>query len=203
MCIQTGKTLDDENRMRMDTDQLYVKSEDEMLALFPGHADAVQRAHDIAMRCNVTFDFNTVHLPHFPVPDGETSDTLLRKLVEEGFAKRYAADDPVARERLEYEIGVITQMGYVDYFLIVWDFVKFAKDAGIMVGPGRGSGAASIVAKVERDRYMVELDAQYPQYGFARNKGYGTAEHIAALKQYGPCPEHRRSFIQKILGGQP
>ena len=146
MCIQTGKTLDDENRMRMDTDQLYVKSEDEMLALFPGHADAVQRAHDIAMRCNVTFDFNTVHLPHFPVPEGETSDTLLRKMVEEGFAKRYAADDPVARERLEYEIGVITQMGYVDYFLIVWDFVKFAKDAGIMVGPGRGSGAASIVA---------------------------------------------------------
>lgn len=146
MCIQTGKTLDDENRMRMDTDQLYVKSEDEMLALFLGHADAVQRAHDIAMRCNVTFDFNTVHLPHFPVPEGETSDTLLRKLVEEGFAKRYAADDPVARERLEYEIGVITQMGYVDYFLIVWDFVKFAKDAGIMVGPGRGSGAASIVA---------------------------------------------------------
>ncbi len=146
MCIQTGKTLDDENRMRMDTDQLYVKSEDEMLALFPGHADAVQRAHDIAMRCNVTFDFNTVHLPHFPVPEGETSDTLLRKLVEEGFAKRYAAEDPVARERLEYEIGVITQMGYVDYFLIVWDFVKFAKDAGIMVGPGRGSGAASIVA---------------------------------------------------------
>lgn len=146
MCIQTGKTLDDENRMRMDTDQLYVKSEDEMLALFPGHADAVQRAHDIAMRCNVTFDFNTVHLPHFPVPEGETSDTLLRKLVEEGFAKRYAADDPVARDRLEYEIGVITQMGYVDYFLIVWDFVKFAKDAGIMVGPGRGSGAASIVA---------------------------------------------------------
>ena len=146
MCIHTGKTLDDENRMRMDTDQLYVKSEDEMLALFPGHADAVQRAHDIAMRCNVTFDFNTVHLPHFPVPEGETSDTLLRKLVEEGFAKRYAADDPVARERLEYEIGVITQMGYVDYFLIVWDFVKFAKDAGIMVGPGRGSGAASIVA---------------------------------------------------------
>lgn len=146
MCIQTGKTLDDENRMRMDTDQLYVKSEDEMLALFPGHADAVQRAHDIAMRCNVTFDFNTVHLPHFPVPEGETSDTLLRRLVEEGFAKRYAADDPMARERLEYEIGVITQMGYVDYFLIVWDFVKFAKDAGIMVGPGRGSGAASIVA---------------------------------------------------------
>ena len=146
MCIQTGKTLDDENRMRMDTDQLYVKSENEMLALFPGHADAVQRAHDIAMRCNVTFDFNTVHLPHFPVPEGETSDTLLRKLTEEGFAKRYRPDDQVARDRLEYEIGVITQMGYVDYFLIVWDFVKFAKDSGIMVGPGRGSGAASIVA---------------------------------------------------------
>ncbi len=146
MCIQTGKNLDDENRMRMETDQLYVKGENEMLALFPGHADAVQRSHDIAMRCNVTFDFNTVHLPHFPVPEGETSDTLLRKLTEEGFAKRYRPDDQVARDRLEYEIGVITQMGYVDYFLIVWDFVKFAKDSGIMVGPGRGSGAASIVA---------------------------------------------------------
>jgi len=146
MCIQTGKTIDDTDRMRMDSDQLYVKSEEEMLRLFPGHADAVQRAHDIAMRCQVEFDFKTVHLPHFPVPEGETSASLLRRLVEQGLSQRYAADDQTARERMEYELGVITQMGYVDYFLIVWDFVKFAKDNGIMVGPGRGSGAASIVA---------------------------------------------------------
>ena len=146
MCIQTGKTVDDTDRMRMDSDQLYVKSEEEMLRLFPGHEDAVQRAHDIAMRCNVEFDFKTVHLPHFPVPEGETSYSLLRRLVEQGLAERYPADDQTARERMEYELGVISQMGYVDYFLIVWDFVKFAKDSGIMVGPGRGSGAASIVA---------------------------------------------------------
>ncbi|MBQ7455042.1 MAG: DNA polymerase III subunit alpha, partial [Clostridia bacterium] len=146
LCIQTGKTVDDTDRMRMGSDQLYVKSEAEMLSLFPGHADAIQRAHDIAMRCRVEFDFKTVHLPRFPVPEGETSESLLRKLVEKGLSERYAADDAVARERMEYEIGVISRMGYVDYFLIVWDFVKFAKDSGIMVGPGRGSGAASIVA---------------------------------------------------------
>ena len=146
MCIQTGKTLDDEERMRMETDQLYIKSEEEMNALFPSFPDAVQRAHEIAMRCNVEFDFHTVHLPHFPVPEGETSLSLLRRLVETGLAERYAADDAAARERMEYELSVISQMGYVDYFLIVWDFVKFAKDSGIMVGPGRGSGAASIVA---------------------------------------------------------
>jgi len=146
MCIQTGKTLDDENRMRMETDQLYVKSEAEMLRLFPGHEDAVQRAHDIAMRCQVNFDFGKVHLPHFPIPDGYTSEGYLRKLVEDGLRERYDADDQVARERMDYEINVISSMGYVDYFLIVWDFIKFAKENGIMVGPGRGSGAASIVA---------------------------------------------------------
>ena len=146
LCIQTGKTVDEPDRMRMGSDQLYVKDEQEMLALFPGHEDAIYRTEEIARRCQVEFDFKTVHLPHFPVPEGETSDTLLRKLVEEGFASRYPADDATARERLEYELGVITQMGYVDYFLIVWDFVKYAKDNGIMVGPGRGSGAASIVA---------------------------------------------------------
>ena len=146
LCIQTGKTVDEPDRMRMGSDQLYVKDEQEMLALFPGHEDAVYRTEEIARRCQVDFDFKTIHLPHFPVPEGETSYTLLRKLVEKGLAERYPADDQVARERMEYELGVISQMGYVDYFLIVWDFVKYAKDNGIMVGPGRGSGAASIVA---------------------------------------------------------
>ena len=146
MCIQTGKTLEDDARMRMTTQELYVKSESEMLSLFPGHADAVHRTEEIAMRCRVDFDFSTVHLPRYDVPAGETSDSMLRRLCEEGLAQRYAPDDQTARDRLEYELSVITKMGYVDYFLIVWDFIKYAKDNGIMVGPGRGSGAGSIVA---------------------------------------------------------
>ena len=146
MCIQTGKTLEDDVRMRMTVSSLYVKSEEEMKALFPGHEDAVERSHEIAMRCRVDFDFSTVHLPKFPVPDGETSETMLRRLCEEGLRERYAEDDQDARQRLEYELDVISKMGYVDYFLIVWDFIKYAKDNGIMVGPGRGSGAGSIVA---------------------------------------------------------
>ena len=146
MCIQMGKTLEDDNRMRQHTPELYVKSEAEMRALFPGLDEAIQRTEEIAKRCQVEFDFHTVHLPRYDVPEGETPDSMLRRLCEEGFAERYAKDDQTARERLEYELSVITRMGYVDYFLIVWDFIKYAKDNGIMVGPGRGSGAGSIVA---------------------------------------------------------
>jgi len=146
MCIQMGKTLEDDQRLRQHTKELYVKSEAEMLSLFPGHADAVQRAYDIAHRCRVDFDFHTVHLPRYDVPKGETAESMLRRLCEEGMQARYAPDDQDARDRLEYELSVIIKMGYVDYFLIVWDFIKYAKDHGIMVGPGRGSGAGSIVA---------------------------------------------------------
>ncbi len=147
MCIQTGKTLEDENRMRQDTRELYVKSEAEMRALFPEHPDAVERAHEIAMRCHVEFDFTKRFLPHFDVGQ-EYADAgeMLRALCLKGFSERYAPGDKAAMERLEYELGVIHSMGFDDYFLIVWDFVKYAKDNGIMVGPGRGSGAASIVA---------------------------------------------------------
>ena len=146
MCIQMGKTLEDDQRMRQHTQELYVKSEAEMRALFPDLDDAIQRTNEIAHRCQVDFDFHTVHLPRYDVPAGETAESMLRRLCEEGFSVRYAPDDQAARQRLEYELGVITQMGYVDYFLIVWDFIKYAKDHGIMVGPGRGSGAGSIVA---------------------------------------------------------
>ncbi|MBQ9263214.1 MAG: DNA polymerase III subunit alpha [Clostridia bacterium] len=146
MCIQMGKTLEDDQRLRQHTKELYVKSEEEMRALFPDLGDAVQRSYEIAKRCSVTFDFHTVHLPRYDVPAGETAESMLRRLCEEGLAQRYAADDQTARDRLEYELSVITKMGYVDYFLIVWDFIKYAKDHGIMVGPGRGSGAGSIVA---------------------------------------------------------
>ncbi len=147
MCIQTGKTLDDENRMRMETRELYVKSEEEMLRLFPEQPEAVEMAHAIAHRCHVDFDFTKRYLPAFAVPkeDG-TAENMLRRLCHEGFAQRYRADDEAANERLKYELKVIHDMGFDDYFLIVWDFVKYAKDHGIMVGPGRGSGAASIVA---------------------------------------------------------
>ncbi len=146
MCIQMGKTLEDDQRLRQHTQELYVKSEEEMRALFPDLQDAVSRSEEIAQRCRVDFDFHTVHLPRYDVPAGETAEGMLRRLCEEGLRARYAPDDRAARERLEYELSVIVRMGYVDYFLIVWDFIKYAKDHGIMVGPGRGSGAGSIVA---------------------------------------------------------
>ena len=146
MCIQTGKTLTDENRMRMSTDQLYVKSEDEMRAAFPNFADAIERTEEIAQRCQVEFDFSKTYLPAFPLPEGETNVGYLRRLAEEGLARRYAPDRTDAKERMEYELGVIISMGYTDYFLIVWDFIHYAKTHGVGVGPGRGSGAGSIVA---------------------------------------------------------
>ena len=146
MCIQMGKTLEDDNRLRQHTQELYVKSEEEMRALFPELGEAVGRTEEIAKRCRVEFDFHTVHLPRYDVPEGETAESMLRRLCEEGLKERYQPDDQAARERLEYELSVIIRMGYVDYFLIVWDFIKYAKDNGIMVGPGRGSGAGSIVA---------------------------------------------------------
>lgn len=148
LCIQTGKTLDDANRMRMDTRQLYVKSEDEMRTLFAACPDAVDRTQEIADRCNVEFEFGVTRLPHYPVPAGETALSMLTRLTHEGLRERYpdAKESDEPWQRLNYELSVITSMGYVDYFLIVWDFIRYAKSQGIMVGPGRGSGAGSIVA---------------------------------------------------------
>ena len=148
MCIQTGKTLADDQRMRMDTGELYVKSEAEMRALFAAVPDAVDRTQEIADRCNVTFEFGVTRLPRYPVPEGETAESMLVRLCREGIRRLYPeakeGDEPY--RRLEYELSVISRMGYVDYFLIVWDFIHYAKSQGIMVGPGRGSGAGSIVA---------------------------------------------------------
>ena len=148
LCIQTGKTLDDANRMRMDTRQLYVKSEDEMRTLFAACPDAVDRTQEIADRCKVEFEFGVTRLPHYPVPEGETALSMLTRLTHEGLRERYpdAKEDDEPWQRLNYELNVISSMGYVDYFLIVWDFIRYAKSQGIMVGPGRGSGAGSIVA---------------------------------------------------------
>ena len=147
MCIQTGKTLNDENRMRHDTDQLYVKSEEEMRALFPAFEDALENTNRIAERCHVEFDFNTRHLPAFPLPEGETdAKSYLRRLTEEGLRRIYGPDRKDAWDRMNYELDTIISMGFEDYFLIVWDFINFAKTHGVGVGPGRGSAAGSIVA---------------------------------------------------------
>ena len=150
MCIQTGKTLQDETRMRMESDQLYVKSESEMRDLFRDCPEAVDMAQTIAEMCHVSFDFGKLHLPHYPIETGETALEMLTRLCMDGLKKNYPdqADDPQSepRTRLAYELDMIHRMGYVDYFLIVWDFINYAKRNGIMVGPGRGSGAGSIVA---------------------------------------------------------
>ena len=146
LCIQTGKTVDDANRMRFQSDEFYLKSEEELRELLPNCNEAFENTVKIAERCNVEFVFNEYHLPSFPVPAGFTSEGYFRKLCMDGFAERYPDAPEAYRERLEYEIGVISRMGYVNYYLIVWDFIRYAKEQGIPVGPGRGSGAASIVA---------------------------------------------------------
>ena len=146
LCIQTGKKVSDENRMRYEGGQYYVKSEEEMRALFPYAQEAIDNTHKIAERCNVEIKFGVTKLPKYEVPEGYDSWSYLNKLCQDGMAKRYPNDDGTLQERLSYELGVIHNMGYVDYFLIVWDFIHFARSHDIMVGPGRGSAAGSIVS---------------------------------------------------------
>ena len=146
LCIQTGKKLSDENRMRYDGGQYYVKSEEEMLRLFPYAKQALENTQKIADRCHVEIEFGVTKLPKYDVPDGYTSWEYLQKLCYEGLEKRYGDPSEELKERLSYELETIHKMGYVDYFLIVWDFIKYAKDHGISVGPGRGSAAGSIVS---------------------------------------------------------
>ena len=146
LCIQTGKTVDDENRMRFGSQEFYLKSEEQMRSLFPDHPEAYDNTVKIAQRCNLDFVFHEYHLPSYPVPEGYTNDQYFRELCETGFRERYPEAPESYRQRMEYEIGVISSMGYVNYYLIVWDFIHWAKEHGIPVGPGRGSGAASIVA---------------------------------------------------------
>ena len=160
LCIQTGKTVDDPKRMKFQTDEFYLKSEEELRQLFPNCPEAFENTEKIAQRCNLDFEFHKYHLPSFPVPEGYTNEEFFRKLCEDGFAQRYENPPAEYRERLEYEIGVISRMGYVNYYLIVWDFIRYAKESGIPVGPGRGSGAASIVAYC---LHITEVDPM--QYG--------------------------------------
>ncbi len=147
MCVQMGKLVEDQDRMRFETQEFYVKSEEEMRALFPQCPEAIDNTQKVADLCNVEFEFGKYHLPEFKLPEGETDgDAYFEKLCWKGFAQRYPGGGEELKDRLRMEMGVIRQMGFVDYFLIVSDFIGYAKENGIPVGPGRGSGAGSMVA---------------------------------------------------------
>ncbi|MBQ1715720.1 MAG: DNA polymerase III subunit alpha, partial [Firmicutes bacterium] len=148
LCIQTGTTLDEPDRMRYPTDQFYLKSEEEMRELFGDIPGAIENTEIIADRCNFDFKFGEYHLPEFVAPSGKTNEEYFKELCHKGLIERYGerANSPELQERMNYEIDTIVKMGYVEYFLIVWDFINYAKQNGIMVGPGRGSAAGSIVA---------------------------------------------------------
>ncbi len=162
LCIQTGKTVDDENRMRYEPQNFFLRSTEEMAALFPEYPDAVENTGRIAEMCNVEFTFGKYHLPEFKLPEGYDSRSYLKKLCDEGFAERYGEGKPAYRKQLEYELDMIEKMGFTDYFLIVSDFVRYAKSVGIPVGPGRGSAAGSMVSYCLR---ITDIDPmQYALY---------------------------------------
>ncbi|MBQ2324458.1 MAG: DNA polymerase III subunit alpha, partial [Oscillospiraceae bacterium] len=165
LCIQTGKTVDDENRMRYEPQNFYLRSTEEMAALFPDYPEAVENTGKIAERCNVEFTFGKYHLPEFKLPEGYDSFSYLKKLCDEGFAERYGTAKPEYRKQLEYEQNMIEKMGFTDYFLIVSDFVRYAKSVGIPVGPGRGSAAGSMVSYC---LHITDIDPMQYQLYFER-----------------------------------
>lgn len=147
ICIQTGRTVEDENTLEFGSEEFYFKSEEEMRSLFPDVPEAITNTWEIAQRCNVELEFGKTKLPAFFTPDGSDNQDFFRRLCEEGLKRRYGeAPSQELKDRLEYEISVITKMGYVNYYLIVWDFIRYAKSKGIPVGPGRGSGVGSLAA---------------------------------------------------------
>ena len=187
MCIQTGKTLDEPNRMRFETREFYVKSEDEMAALFPNHPEALENTAKIAQLCNVEFEFGKYHLPHFQLPEGWTDgEAYFRKLCLDGFARRYPDGPEEYRKQLQYEMDMIRKMGFVDYFLIVSDFIAFAKGNGIPVGPGRGSAAGSMVSYCLN---ITDLDPMKYNLYFERMP-YGDVDAVAKLIPSGPGALH-------------
>ena len=148
ICLQTGKTIEEDNKMSYIPGEFFLRSEEQMRDLFKDYPEAIENTKKIAEMCNVELEFGNLHLPYFAIPDGFTNSSYLKKLVFDGLEKRFSNDDRLeeAKERCEYELSVIEKMGYVDYFLIVWDFIRFAKSQGIPVGPGRGSAAGSIIS---------------------------------------------------------
>ena len=194
LCIQTGKTVDDANRMRFQGDEFYLKSEEELRKLFPGCDEAFENTGKIAQRCNLEFTFHEYHLPAFPVPEGFTNEEYFRKLCFDGFRERYPNPPDSYRERLEYEISVISRMGYVNYYLIVWDFIHYAKEQGIPVGPGRGSGAASIAAYC---MHITEVDPM--KYGLIFERFLNPERVSMPDFDTDFCQERRGEVIEYVM----
>ncbi len=194
LCIQTAKTVDDPDRMRYDGGQYYLKSPKEMEELFPYAKEAIENTGKIAARCNVEIEFGVQKLPKFEVPDGYTSDSYLRELCQKGLEKRY---DPVTKElqeRLDFELSTIEKMGYVDYFLIVWDFIKYAKDHGIPVGPGRGSAAGALVS------YCLEITNIEPIHLNLLFERFLNPERVSMPDiDVDICPNGRQAVIDYVV----
>ncbi len=193
LCIQTARYLDEEDRMRMNTDQLYLKSEQEMQSLFPNEQEALKNTMRIAERCQMALDFGTQHLPSFPVPDGVDKYELLRGKAFDGFEKRYGSD-PAIQIRLEEELHMIRDMGFVDYFLIVWDFVDYAHQSGIAVGPGRGSAAGSVAA------YCLDItDVDPIEYGLIFERFLNPERISMPDIDIDFCYERRQEVIDYVI----
>ena len=160
LCIQSGDSLKNPNHWKFDTDQFYFKTAEEMAADFPDHPEALARTLEIAERCSIEIELGNILLPKFPLPEGRDAFDELVELCEAGLVQRYGQETPELRERLQFELKTVREMGFADYFLIVWDFVQFAKRNGISVGPGRGSAAGSLAA------YCLEItDVDPMRYG--------------------------------------
>ena len=193
LCIQTARFLDEEDRMRMDTDQMYLKSAQEMQSLFANDAEALSNTMRIARRCNVTLDFHTQHLPHFEVEQGTDKFEMLCGIARKGFLERYGENEEVAK-RMEEELCMIRNMGYVDYFLIVWDFIHFAHQRGIAVGPGRGSAAGSVAA------YCLEItDVDPIQYGLIFERFLNPERITMPDIDIDFCYERRQEVINYVI----
>lgn len=194
LCIQTGKTLDEENRMRFETEEFYVKSEEEMRELFPYAPEAIENTNLIADKCNFEFKFGERHLPEYDVPNNQDPYEYLRSLCMAGLEKRYVNPAPDLYERLDYELGVIKEMGFVDYFLIVWDFISYAKSNGIPVGPGRGSAAGSIVS------YTLEItDVEPTKYNLIFERFLNPERVSMPDIDIDFCPKRRAEVINYVI----
>lgn len=194
LCIQTGKTVSDVDRMKFPSEEFYFKSAKEMINLFEDDLEAIENTNIIADRCNVELDFGTLHLPKYEVPEGYTNESYLRELSEKGLKERYKTITEEIKNRFDYEFSVITQMGYVDYFLIVWDFIKFAKDNKIMVGPGRGSAAGSIVS------YSLDIiDIDPLEYGLIFERFLNPERITMPDIDIDFCYERREEVIEYVI----
>ncbi|MDO4572352.1 MAG: DNA polymerase III subunit alpha [Clostridia bacterium] len=195
LCIQTQRFVDEENRMRMESDQFYLKSAEEMLLALPGDAEAVANSMEVADKCSLEIEFGLRRLPSFTAPGGRDNASYLRQLSLEGLQRKLPDAGEAARERLDYELGVIERMGFVDYFLIVWDFIHFAKTQGIAVGPGRGSGAGSLAA------YCLDItDVDPLKYGLLFERFLNPERISMPDFDVDFCYERRQEVIDYVAG---